>query len=129
MIVMQKTKRIEIIKRIQVCLISWMNFNNKENGGKNAFLANPKHLVYPNMENMIVMPITKRMEIIISIQVCLLSRLNFDYTKKGGKNAFLADPKHQYRVSQCGEFDCRANNKMKGNYYEYPSLSHFMDEL
>ena len=58
------------------------------------------NIVYPKVENMIVMPITKRMEIVISIQVCLISRINFDYKENGGKKAFLPNPKHQYHVSQ-----------------------------
>ena len=41
---------------------------------------------------------------------------------------FLANPMHQYRVSLCGEHDCGAYNKMNGDYYKYPSLSHFMDD-
>ena len=45
------------------------------------------------------------------------------------KKAFPANQKVQYRVSKCGEHDCPANNKKNGDYYEYPSLSHFMDEL
>ena len=45
------------------------------------------------------------------------------------KKAFLGNPKHQYRVSQYREYDCSANNKKNGDYYEYPSLSHLMDEL
>ena len=69
------------------------------------------------------------MEIVTSIQVCLISRINFDYKENGGKKAFLANPKHQYHVSQCGEHDCNANNKKNRDYYEYPSLSHLMDEL
>ena len=43
---------------------------------------------------MIVVPITKRMEILISIQLCLICRMNFDYTENGGKKAFLENPKH-----------------------------------
>ena len=42
-IAMLITKGIEIVMGIQVCLISWMNFDCKENGGKKAFLGNPKH--------------------------------------------------------------------------------------
>ena len=42
---------------------------------------------------------------------------------------FLANPKHQYGVSQCGEHDCSANNKRYGDYYDNPSLSHFTDEV
>ena len=45
------------------------------------------------------------------------------------RNAFPANPKHQYRLSQRGEHDCSAHNNKKGDYYEYQSLSHFMDEL
>ena len=60
---------------------------------------------------MIVVPITKKMEIVMSIQVCLISRMNFGYTKNGGKKAFPINPKHQHRVSHCGEHDCNANIK------------------
>ena len=87
------------------------------------------NIMYPNVENMIVMPITKRMEIIMSIQVCLISWMNFDYKENGGKKAFLANPKHQYHVSQCGELDCCANNKKNGDYHVHPHLSNFTDEL
>ena len=45
------------------------------------------------------------------------------------RKAFLAYPKHQYRVSKCGEHDFSANNKMNGDHYEYPSLSHLTGEL
>ena len=51
------------------------------------------------MENMIFKPITKGMAIIVSIKVCLISQMNFDYKENCGKKAFLANPKHQYRVS------------------------------
>ena len=37
------------------------------------------NIVYPNVENMIVMPKAKRMEIIMCIQDCLISRINFYY--------------------------------------------------
>ena len=69
------------------------------------------------------------MEIILSIQVCLISRINFDYKENGRKKAFLANMKHQYHVSQYGEHDCHANNKKNEDYYEYPSLSQFTDRL
>ena len=45
------------------------------------------------------------------------------------RKAFLTNPKNQDHVSQYGELDCSANNKRNGDYYEYPSLSHFTDEL
>ena len=69
------------------------------------------NIMYPNVENMIAMPITKGMEILRGIQVSLISWMNFDYKENGGNKAFLANPKHQYSISQCGEHDCYANNK------------------
>ena len=65
----------------------------------------------------------------MGIQVCLISWMNFDYEENGGKKAFLANPKHQYHVSQCGEQDCHANNGKNRDYCEYPSLSPFPNEL
>ena len=44
------------------------------------------------------------------------------------RKAFLANPMHQYRVSQSGEHDCSANSKKYVDYYEYRSLTHFKDE-
>ena len=54
----------------------------------------------------------------MSIPVCLISWMNFDYEKNGVK-ALLANPEDQYRVSQYGEQDCYANNKKNGDDYEY----------
>ena len=79
--------------------------------------------MYPNVENMIVVPVTKRMKIITSIQVCLISQMNINYTKNGGKQSFSCKPKHQYPVSQWGEHVCSAHNQKNGDYYEYPSVS------
>ena len=79
------------------------------------------NIMSPNEECMIVVPITKRIEIIMGIQVCLISRMNFDYRENGGKKGFLENPKRQYRVPQCGEHGCSANNKKNRGYYEYPS--------
>ena len=44
------------------------------------------------------------------------------------RKAFLANPKHQYHVSKYGEHDCSAYNKKNGDYFEYPSLTHFTEE-
>ena len=45
------------------------------------------------------------------------------------RKAFCANPKQQYRLSECEEHDPSANNKNDEDYYGYPSLSHFMDKL
>ena len=44
------------------------------------------------------------------------------------RKAFLANPKNQYRVSECGEHDCGAHNKKNIDYDKHPSLTHFKDE-
>ena len=44
------------------------------------------------------------------------------------RKALLTNPKHQDHVSQWGENDYYAHNKKNGDYYEYLSLSHFMDK-
>ena len=130
MIVMPIAKRMEIIMCIQVCLISRKNFDYMENGEKKAFPSNPKiNIGYPKVENMIVVPITKIMEINMSIQICLILQMNYDRKENCWKKAFLSNPKHQYSVSQYGEHDCCANNKKNWDCYKYPSLSHFTDEL
>ena len=57
---------------------------------RKAFLANLEHQCrVSNVENVIVVPIAKGMEIIISMQVCLTSRINFDYKENGGKKNFF----------------------------------------
>ena len=81
------------------------------------------------MENMIGVPITKRMEIITSIQDCLISQMNFDYKENDGKKTFLANPKHQYRVCQREEQDCSAHIKKNRDYYKYTSLSYSINDL
>ena len=56
---------------IEVCLISWMNFDHKENIERKLFLQFQSiNIVYPNVENVIALPVTKRMEIIMGIKVC-----------------------------------------------------------
>ena len=58
------------------------------------------NIMYPNSENIIVVPIIKRIDIIMDIHVCLISRMNFNYKKKMmERKASLANPKHQYHVS------------------------------
>ena len=39
------------------------------------------------------------------------------------RKAILANPKHQYHVSQYGELDCSPHNEKNGGYYEYLSLT------
>ena len=45
------------------------------------------------------------------------------------RKAFLANPKHQYYVSQSKEHDCSDNSEANRDYYDYRSLSNLTDEL
>ena len=93
---------------------------------RKAFVSNPKHQYrVSNMGNMIVVPITKRVETIMSIQACLFSWINFDLKENAGKKTFSHKLKHQHHVSQWGKHDCSTHNKKNRDYYEYPSLSQF----
>ena len=74
---------------------------------RKAFLAELKHqYCVSNEENMIIVTNNKKLKIITSIQVCLITRMNNNYKENGGKKPFLANPKHPYRVSHCKEHDC-----------------------
>ena len=96
---------------------------------RKAFLANPKrqYLVFQCGEHD-CSPHTKRMEIIMGIQVWLISRMNIKYNENGGKKRFCYKSKVQYHASQYGEQDCCANNEKNVDYNKYLSLSHLADE-
>ena len=78
---------------------------------------------------MIVVPITKRMEIIMGIQVFSFCEWTLIISKMIERKGFLENPKHQYHVSEWEDRDCSAHNKKNGDYYGYPNLSHFKDKL
>ena len=84
--------------------------------------------MYANVKNKIVVPIMKRMEIGMNIQVCLITQININYKENDGKKYFLPNPKHQYHVSKQEEHNYSADNKKNVDYCEYPSLTHFMNE-
>ena len=61
---------------------------------RKAFLANPKmNIVYPNETNMIVVTITKRIEIVTGFQVCLILWMNINFKEKGEKKSFSSKSK------------------------------------
>ena len=94
-----------------------------------AFLANSKHQYHVSREEEYdCCAYNKGMEIITSIQVCLISWMNINYDKNGGMKSFSSNARHQYHVSQWEEHDCNADNKRNGDYYQCPSFSHFTGE-
>ena len=46
------------------------------------------NIMYSNVGNKIVVPVTKRIEIIMSVQVSLISQVNINYLENGGKRNF-----------------------------------------
>ena len=68
------------------------------------------------------------MKIITSAKVCLISCMNIDYKENYGNKCFSFKSKALMSWTQWGDHDCGANNKKNGDYYDYPSLSLFMDE-
>ena len=54
----------------------------------------------------------------MSIDVCLISRMDINYKENSGMKNFSWKFEHQYRSFQCGKHDCRANNKKNRDYYE-----------
>ena len=80
---------------IQVCLISWMNFNYKENWGKKKLFLKIQgvNIMYPNGENTIVVPKAMKMDIITSIDVCPISRVNINYKENGEMKSFSCKSK------------------------------------
>ena len=103
LIVVPITKRMEIIMSIQVCPISWININYKENGGRKSIPYQTKvSILYILMwRTWLQCPITKRVEIIMRIQVWLTSQMNFDYKENNGK-------KNLFLPNQWGDHDCSA---------------------
>ena len=90
MIFVPLTKRIETITSIKVCIISWMNFVYKGSCGKKSFSSKSKALILCTLKwrTRISCPITKTMEIIMRIQVCLISWMDIDYKEHGAKKSF-----------------------------------------
>ena len=77
---------------------------------------------------MIVVLITKRIGIIRSIQVCLISQVNISYKENGGEKNSSCKSRTPTSCIPMGEHDCSANNKKNGDSYEYPSLTYFIEE-
>ena len=55
--------------------------------------------------------------------------MKINYQENSGMKSFSYKSKASISSFLDGEHDCSANNKNNGYYYEYPSLSHFPDEL
>ena len=97
---------------------------------ENLFFPNQSiNIMYPNVENLIVVPIIKRKEIIMRIQVWLISRTNIGYKENGQKKAFLAKPSTNIVYpNEMNMLVLPTNHKSK-DCYEHPSFSRFADEL
>ena len=78
-----------VITSIKVYPNSRMNINYREIGGKKLFLQiQSTNIVYPIMEDMIVVPITKKIAIITSIKIYPTSRVTINCKENAGKKSF-----------------------------------------
>ena len=76
------------------------------------------------MENRIAKPITKRMEIIIGIKVCLIWRMNIDFKENGGRESFFL-PNQSINIVYPNEGNkiIVPNHKMNEGCYENLSFT------
>ena len=98
---------------------------------RKAFLANSKHQyrVSQSKEHDCSAQPQKEFIILWESKFVSFDRCTLIIREMVERKPFLAKSKHQYCVSQRGEHDCRAYNKMYGDYYENPSLTHIIDKL
>ena len=68
------------------------------------------------------------MEIISSVQVWLISQININYKENDGMKSFSCKSRASISWFLCGEHDCSAHNEKNGDYYDFPSLTHFTNE-
>ena len=54
--------------------------------------------------------------------------MNINYKENGERKSFSCKSQASNHVPQCGEHDSSAHNENNGDFYDYPSLSHFTDE-
>ena len=96
----------------------------------NLFFLNQRIIiVYPNKENMIIVPITKKLEIIINIHVCLISLMNFNNKENRKEKLFLPNQSINIVYPKEVNMIVMPNTKKNRDYYKYPSLSQFTDEF
>ena len=74
--------------------------------------------MYPTVENIIVVPIKKRIKIIMSIQVCFILWMNFDYKENEWKEKLLLQIQSIDIVHPNEENMMYYHNKRNGDYYE-----------
>ena len=126
------TKKIKIIMSIHVFVIWWMNFDSMENGGKKSFSCKTKA-----SKSWILMKktcscylITKRIDIIMRIHVCLLWWMNFNSIENGGKKKlFTRNQSVNVMYPNKDNVFMVPNHKKSGDYYKNPCWSHLMKEL
>ena len=115
MVLVPITKKMEIMTRIQVCLISQTNFNYKENSGKKSFFSKSKlsKSCIPMRGTWLLCPSQKEWGLLREYKLVSFHRWMLIIRKMVERKAFLANPKHQNRVPEWGEHDCCAHKKKK----------------
>ena len=97
-----------------------MNFNSTKNGQNKSFSCKTKSskpcILMKRM--CLYYPITKRVEIIMRIQVCPVERMNSDSKESRGTKSISFKTKHQNGVSYRGEHVNRAQSQKNEDYHE-----------
>ena len=95
---------------------------------RKSFLANPKHRYQVSQceEHDRSAYNKKKWRLVWVPKFVSFPRWTLITRKTVKRKAFLANPKDQYRVSQWGENYCSAHDKKNWDYYDCPSLHHFI---
>ena len=98
---------------------------------KKAFLAKGKHQYHVSQygEHGCSAQSQKKQRLLWESKLVSFHRWTLTIRKMVKIKAFPANPKLQCCVSQWGEHNCSAHNRKNKDYYEYPSLFHFTDEI
>ena len=100
---------------IQVCLISWMNFDYEENGGKKHFSCKSKALIscIQYGKHGCSAQSKKKWRLLWDPMFLSFHWWTLIIKEMVERVAFLANQRHQHRVSLCGKHGCSAQAQKK----------------
>ena len=98
----------------------WDELWSKENYGKKAFIMKPKHQYHLSKhgEHDCSTQAQKEWRLLWESKFDTFHEWTLIIRKVVDRKAFLANPRHPYHVSQCGDHDCSASNKKNRDYNE-----------
>ena len=116
-------KKKEVLMCIHVSPIDKWTLILRKIVRRKAFLIKPKHhVIYPNEENVFIMPSHGKKKIVTWIHVCHNWQTNIDSKKSGGKKAFLWNQSINVIYSNKENVFMMPNHEKKLDYYVNPYL-------